>query len=34
MAEYDSENDSFVSEVFERADKEMYEDKKKLKSRG
>ena len=34
MAEYDSEKDSFVSEVFERADKEMYEDKKKLKSRG
>jgi hypothetical protein len=26
------ETDSFVSEIFERADKEMYEDKKKLKA--
>ena len=32
MADYNPETDSFVSEIFERADKEMYEDKKKLKS--
>lgn len=32
MAEYSSESDTFVSDVFERADKEMYENKKKLKS--
>ncbi len=31
MAEYDPEEDSFVSEVFDRADKEMYEDKQDLK---
>ena len=32
MAEYNPENDNFVSDIFERADKEMYEDKKKLKT--
>ncbi len=32
MSEYNAETDRFVSEIFERADKEMYEDKKKLKS--
>lgn len=32
MSEYNPETDSFVSEIFERADKEMYEDKKKLKA--
>ncbi len=32
MAEYKSESDILVSDVFERADKEMYEDKKKLKA--
>lgn len=32
MAEYNPENDNFVSDIFERADKEMYEDKKKLKA--
>ena len=32
MSEYDPESDSFVTEIFERADKEMYEDKQKLKS--
>ena len=32
MAEYNPESDSLVSEIFERADKEMYEDKKKLKA--
>ena len=32
MSEYKTESDLFVSEIFERADKEMYEDKKKLKS--
>ncbi len=31
MAEYKPESDSFVSDIFERADKEMYEDKKRLK---
>ena len=31
MAEYDPVNDSFVSDIFERADKEMYEDKQRLK---
>ncbi len=31
MAEYDPANDSFVSDIFERADKEMYEDKQRLK---
>ena len=32
MAEYNPENDNFVSDIFERADKEMCEDKKKLKA--
>lgn len=32
MSEYNAETDRSVSEIFERADKEMYEDKKKLKS--
>ena len=32
MSEYNGETDRSVSEIFERADKEMYEDKKKLKS--
>lgn len=32
MSEYDPESDSYVSDIFERADKEMYEDKQKLKS--
>ena len=32
MAEYNPESDSFVSDIFERADKEMYEDKQRLKS--
>ena len=32
MAECNPENDNFVSDIFERADKEMYEDKKKLKA--
>ncbi len=32
MAEYDREKDTFVSEVFARADKEMYEDKQRLKN--
>lgn len=32
IAEYNSETDNFVSDIFNRADKEMYEDKKKLKS--
>ncbi len=32
MAEYKSESDILVSDVFERADKEMYKDKKKLKA--
>ncbi len=31
MAEYNPETDSFVSDIFERADKEMYEDKQRLK---
>lgn len=31
MSEFDSENDSAVSEVFDRADKLMYEDKLELK---
>ena len=31
MAEYNPESDSFVSDIFERADKEMYEDKQRLK---
>ncbi|MCR5289753.1 MAG: GGDEF domain-containing protein [Treponema sp.] len=31
MAEYNPEKDTLVSDIFERADKEMYEDKKKLK---
>nr|WP_292163477.1 GGDEF domain-containing protein [Butyrivibrio sp.] len=31
MAEYDSDKDKLVSDVFERADKEMYENKQKLK---
>ena len=32
MAEYKPGSDSFVSDIFERADKEMYENKQKLKS--
>ena len=32
MSEYDPKNDSLVSEIFDRADKEMYEDKQRLKS--
>ncbi len=32
MSEYKLETDCFVSDVFERADKEMYEDKQKLKA--
>lgn len=32
MAEYDPDKDSLVSEVFERADKQMYENKQKLKA--
>ena len=33
MSEYDPEGDSYVSEVFDRADREMYEDKRDLKKR-
>ena len=33
MAEYKSETDNFVSDIFERADKEMYENKKSLKTK-
>ncbi len=32
MSEYDPKSDSAVIEIFERADKEMYEDKQRLKS--
>lgn len=32
MSEYKPESDAFVSDVFERADKEMYKDKERLKS--
>jgi diguanylate cyclase (GGDEF)-like protein len=32
MSEYDPKSDSAVTEIFERADKEMYEDKERLKS--
>jgi GGDEF domain-containing protein len=32
MAEYDPDKDNLVSEVFERADKQMYENKQKLKA--
>ena len=32
MSEYKPESDSFVSDIFERADKEMYENKLKLKA--
>jgi diguanylate cyclase (GGDEF)-like protein len=32
IAEYDMKNDNFVSDVFDRADKEMYENKQKLKA--
>ena len=32
MSKYNPENDNFVSDIFERADKEMYEDKKKRHS--
>jgi hypothetical protein len=32
MSEYNPDIDSFVWEIFERADQEMYEDKKKLKA--
>ena len=34
MAEYVPETDSLVSEIFDRADREMYEDKQKLKTEG
>lgn len=33
MAEYDPEKDTLVSDIFERADKEMYENKKNLKKK-
>ncbi len=32
MAEYDPENDSLISDIFDRADREMYENKEKLKT--
>ena len=32
MSEYMPESDNFVSDIFERADKEMYENKKNLKN--
>lgn len=32
MSEYRPESDSFVSDIFERADKEMYDDKQRLKN--
>ncbi len=32
MSEYKPESDTFVSDIFERADKEMYEDKQRLKA--
>lgn len=32
MSEYNPESDRFVSDIFERADKEMYENKQKLKA--
>ena len=32
MSEYNLESDRFVSDIFERADKEMYENKQKLKA--
>ncbi len=32
MSEYDPESDKYVVEIFERADKEMYEDKQRLKA--
>ncbi len=32
MSEYNPQSDNFVSDIFERADKEMYEDKQRLKS--
>lgn len=32
ISEYNFESDNFVSDIFERADKEMYEDKQRLKS--
>ena len=32
ISEYEPENDSLVADVFDRADKEMYEDKQRLKS--
>ena len=32
MSEYKPDTDNFVSDIFERADKEMYEDKQRLKS--
>ncbi len=34
MAEYDPSSDSFVTDIFDRADKEMYEDKQRLKDEG
>lgn len=33
IAEYNPNNDNYVSEIFDRADKEMYENKQKLKER-
>jgi len=33
MAEYDPEKDTLVSDIFERADKEMNENKKNLKKK-
>ena len=32
LSEYNPETDSFVSDIFERADKQMYEDKQRLKA--
>ena len=32
MSEYQPKVDSFVSDIFERADKKMYEDKQRLKA--
>lgn len=32
MSEYKPESDNFVSDIFERADKEMYEEKQRLKT--
>jgi hypothetical protein len=32
MAEFEPENDCLVSDIFDRADKEMYENKQELKA--